>query len=202
MRKRIKRLAVLASGNGSTLQAVIDAIESKILDQKIVIVISDNPNAYALERARINHIETYTLNSKTVEERDNELWSVLEDKKIDLILLLGYLKLIGPKLIKKYTIINTHPSLIPKHCGKGMYGMKVHEDVYKSHDKETGVTLHFVNENYDEGSIIWQSHVPVFKNDTPVDISERVQIVEKAQLIWALKAFRDGKIFLDNKKNK
>ena len=194
MRKRIKRLAVLASGSGTTLQAVIDAIENKVLDQKIVIVISDNPDAYALERARLHNIEAYTLSGKTTEDRDTELCEVLKDKKIDLVLLLGYLKLIGPKMISNYTIVNTHPSLIPNHSGKGMYGMNVHEDVYKCHDEETGVTLHFVNENYDEGSIIWQSHVPVFKEDTPVDISERVQLVEKTQLIWALKAFREGKI--------
>ena len=192
--KKIKRLAILASGSGTTLQAVIDAIENNVLDQKIVIVISDNSDAYALERARNYNIKTYILKGKDNNERDIELCDVLKKEKIDLVLLLGYIKLIGPKMISKYTIVNTHPSLIPKYCGKGMYGMKVHEAVYNAHETETGVTLHFVNENYDEGSIIWQTHVPVYKKDTPVDISERVQLVEKTQLIWALKAFREGKI--------
>lgn len=194
MKKEIKRLAVLASGNGTTLQAVIDAIESKILDQNIEIVISDNEDAYALERAKKHGIKTSVLKAKTKEERDDEIVELLKDKKIDLILLLGYLKLIGPKTIKRYTIVNTHPSLIPKFCGKGMYGMNVHKAVYESREKETGVTIHFVNENYDEGSIIWQTHVPVLKGDTKESISSRVQIMEKAQLIWVLQAFREGKI--------
>ena len=194
MKKKIKRLAVLASGSGTTLQAVIDAIDNKVLDQKIVIVISDNSNCFALERAHNHNIKTYVLSCKTVEDRDNELCMVLKKEKIDLVLLLGYLKLIGPKTIKNFTLVNTHPSLIPKYSGKGMYGMNVHEAVYEAHEKETGVTLHFVNEQYDEGSIIWQTHVPVFDTDDAHSISERVQIVEKAQLIWALKAFSEGKI--------
>lgn len=159
-----------------------------------MIVISDNKDAYALERAKKHEIKTHILVSKTKEERDDEIVDVLKNEKIDLILLLGYLKLIGPKTVKKYTIVNTHPSLIPKFCGKGMYGMNVHKAVYEAHEKETGVTIHFVNENYDEGSIIWQTHVPIFEKDTPESISERVQIMEKAQLLWALKAFSEGKI--------
>ena len=192
--KRIKNLVVLASGSGTTLQAVIDAIESNILDQKIVMVISDNKDSYALDRAKKHNIDTYVLTGKTIEDRDNELCGVLESLDVDLILLLGYLKLIGPKTISKYTLVNTHPSLIPKFCGKNMYGMNVHKAVYESREKETGVTLHFVNEKYDEGNIIWQTHVPVFSSDTPEDISCRVQMAEKTQLIWALKAFSEGKI--------
>jgi len=197
MKKKIKRLAVLASGSGTTLQAVIDAIENKILKQKIVIVISDKKDAYALKRAKKYGIKTYVLKSTNKIDRDIELCEVLKGERIDLILLLGYLKLIGPNTIKKYTLINTHPSLIPKYCGAGMYGMNVHEAVYNAHEKETGVTLHFVNENYDEGSIIWQTHVPVFEEDTKEDISTRVQMAEKTQLIWALKAFNEGKIDLN-----
>ena len=194
MKKRIKNLAVLASGSGTTLQAVIDAIENKTLKQKINIVISDNKDSYALKRAKKHNIKTYILKSKTNIERDEELCNILKDEKIDLVLLLGYLKLIGPKTIKKYTLINTHPSLIPAYCGKGMYGRNVHEAVYNNHEKETGVTIHFVNENYDEGNIIWQTHVPVYETDKPEDISSRVQIIEKAQLIWVLKALQEGKI--------
>ena len=199
MKKEIKRLAILASGSGTTLQAVIDAIDLKVLDQEIVITISDNENAYALERAKKHGIRTCVLKGKTKEERDEEIVNVLKNEKIDLILLLGYLKLIGPKTVKNYTIVNTHPSLIPKFCGKGMYGMNVHTAVYEAHEKETGVTIHFVNENYDEGSIIWQTHVPVFDTDTPESISARVQIIEKAQLIWVLQAFRESKIEIPKK---
>ena len=194
MKKRIKSLAVLASGSGTTLEAVINAIENGTLKQVIKIVISDNKNAYALKRAKKHNIKTYILKSTTNAERDIELVNILKEEKIDLVLLLGYLKLIGPKTIKKYTLVNTHPSLIPKYSGKGMYGMNVHKSVYNNHEKETGVTVHFVNENYDEGNIIWQTHVPVYDSDTPESISTRVQIIEKAQLIWVLKAFQEGKI--------
>ena len=167
MGKKVKRLVVLASGSGTTLQSVIDAIESKILDQKIVMVISDNADAYALKRAENHGIKTHVLVGKNKDERDDEIIEVLKNEKVDLILLLGYLKMIGPKTIEKYRIVNTHPSLIPSYSGKGMYGMNVHKAVYEAHEKETGVTIHFVNENYDEGAIIWQTHVPVLKKDTP-----------------------------------
>ena len=192
--KKVKKLAVLASGTGTTLQAVIDAIENNQLDQSIEIVISDNSNAYAFKRAEEHGIKTYVLKSNNISDRDDELVNILDIYNIDLVVLLGYLKLIGPKTINKYTIINTHPSLIPKYSGKNMYGMNVHNAVYDNKEHETGVTIHFVNENYDEGSIIWQTRVPVFKDDSPSDIATRVQIVEKAQVIWVLKAFSEGKI--------
>ena len=191
---KVRNLVVLASGNGTTLEAVINAIEDKVLDQRIVLVVSDNKDSYALKRAKKHGIDTYILKSTNNNDRDNELSNILEKYDVDLVLLLGYLKLIGSKMISKYTIINTHPSLIPKYSGKNMYGMNVHNAVYNNKEKETGVTVHFVNENYDEGSIIWQTHVPVFISDTPEDISARVQIMEKSQLIWILKAFSEGKI--------
>ena len=191
MNKKLKKLAVLASGNGSTLQAIIDAIESKKLDSRINIVISNNKDAYALERAKKSNIKTYVLIDYKNEE---ELYNVLKKEGVDLVVLAGYLKLIPKNVIKDFIIINTHPALLPKYGGKGMYGMNVHRAVVENHEKETGVTLHFINEEYDKGRIIAQTKVKVSKNDTPEDVSNNVQKAEKIQLVNALKDFSDGNI--------
>lgn len=114
-------LVVFASGNGSTLQSIIDAIENEELNAKINLLVTNNPNAYALERAKNAGIETYIIKNKTTSEIDIELTEKLKNYSVDLIVLAGYLKLIGDNLIKNYTIINTHPSLLPKFGGKGMY---------------------------------------------------------------------------------
>lgn len=187
--------AVFASGNGTTLQTIIDHIHSHDLKARISLVVSDNPKAYALERAKQAGISTYVIQSKSPEDRDIELTNILKNYPIDLIVLAGYLKLIGKKLIKKYTIINTHPSLLPKYGGKGMYGIHVHQAVINAKEKESGVTLHFVNEKYDRGDIIKQTKVEVLPTDTAEDLSARVQAAEKIQLIEVLKDFINGKSF-------
>ena len=194
MKKKLKKLAVLASGNGTTLQAIIDAISVKELDAEIKIVISNNPNAYALTRANNANINTYVLKDSKNEE---ELYQVLKDSNIDLIVLAGYLKLIPLKVIREFTIINTHPALLPKYGGKGMYGMNVHRAVVENHEKETGATLHFVNEEYDKGKIIVQTKVKVNEEDTPEDVASRVQAAEKVQLVKSLKKFSRGLIDID-----
>ena len=191
MKKSLKNYAVLASGNGTTLQAVIDAINGKDLDAKINIVISDNSAAYALERAKNANIKTYVL--KDYKDED-ELYNILKESNVDLVILAGYLKLIPTKVIKDFTIINTHPALLPKYGGKGMYGMNVHRAVVENHETETGATLHFVNEEYDKGKIISQTEVKVCKKDSPEDVSAKVQKKEKVQLIKALKQFSKGSI--------
>ncbi len=191
MKRKFKNYAVLASGNGTTLQSIINAIRYKKLDAKINIVISNNKDAFALERAKKANIKTYILNDYKDEV---ELTKVLDDAKVDLVILAGYLKLIPLGVIKKYTIINTHPALLPKYGGKGMYGMNVHRAVVENKEKETGVTLHFVNEEYDKGKIIAQTKVRVFKKDTPLDVSARVQRKEKIQLVNSLKELANGLI--------
>lgn len=176
-------------GSGTTLQSIIDAIENGELEAKINLVVSDNPNAYALERAKKSNIKTYIISSKTLEERDIELANVLKNYDIDLIVLAGYLKMIGNNLINKYRIINTHPSLLPKFGGKGMYGMKVHRAVFEAKEQFTGPTIHFVNNEYDKGNIITQTKIEVKENDSPETISAKVQAIEKIQLIETLKRF-------------
>lgn len=182
-------LVVFASGNGTTLQSIIDNINSGNLKAKIQLVISNNPNAYALSRAQKDNIPTYVIKNKNNDDIDSELLEVLSHYDIDLIVLAGYLKLIGLGLINKYTIINTHPALLPNYGGKGMYGMNVHRAVVAAGEKKSGVTLHYVNEKYDSGDIISQTVVDVYPEDTPEDLSARVQAAEKIQLINVLKDF-------------
>lgn len=187
-------LVVFASGNGSTLQAIIDSINNHQLEAKIDLVVSDNPNSYALTRAKDNNIDTYLIKNKKPEARDLELSNVLSNYEIDLIVLAGYLKMIGPKLLDSYTIINTHPSLLPKFGGKGMHGMHVHEAVVQAKEKITGATIHFVNHEYDKGTIISQTKVEVLLTDTAEDVSCKVQAAEKIQLIEVLNRFVNHEI--------
>ena len=185
-------LVVFASGNGSTLQAIIDSIRNHELEAQIDLVVSDNANAYALERAKANHIETYIIQNKNFAQRDLELSHILSKYSINLIVLAGYLKMIGPNLLEKYTIINTHPSLLPKYGGKGMHGMHVHEAVIEAHEKYSGATIHFVNQEYDKGNIISQTQVEILPSDTAETLSQKVQVAEKIQLIQVLNRFVDG----------
>lgn len=187
-------LAVFASGSGTTLQAIIDSIENKKLDAKISIVVSNKPDAYALKRAEKAGISTYIISSKGKENIDNELFEHLKNYDIDLIVLAGYLKMIGDKLLANYRIINTHPSLLPKFGGKGMHGMHVHQAVIDSKEKISGVTVHFVNNEYDRGNIIRQTTVTVLPTDDAESLSAKVQAAEKIQLIEVLNDFSSGKI--------
>ena len=182
-------IVVFASGNGSTLQSIIDAIKSKDLEAHIPLVVSNNPKAFALKRAKKAKIPTYVIQEKEPEKMDEEICNVLSKIDVNLIVLAGYLKLIGKNMLSKYTIINTHPSLLPKYGGKGMYGMNVHRAVIEAKEEYSGVTLHYVNSEYDRGPTIMQTRVKVMKGDTPEDLSARVQNAEKIQLVEALKSF-------------
>lgn len=180
-------------GNGTTLQAIIDNINNGNLKAKINLVVSDNKDAYALERAKRSNIPAYIIKNRTTEEIDIELSNLLKNYDIDLIVLVGYLKLIGKRLIDSYTIINTHPSLLPKYGGKGMYGMNVHKAVVEAKEKFSGPTVHFVNSHYDEGNIISQTKIELSPDETPESLSKKVQAVEKVQLINVLKDFINKK---------
>ena len=160
----------------------------------VSLVVSDNPDAYVLERARSASIPVYITKSKSSNDMDVELINELEKYDIDLIVLAGFLKMIGENLIEKYTIINTHPSLLPKFGGFGMYGMNVHKAVVESGEKCSGVTVHYVNSKYDEGNIISQAKVILEDGETPESLAKKVQDVEKPQLIEVIKN-------LSNKKN-
>lgn len=174
------KIAVLVSGGGTNLQAIIDAIDAgTITNAKIDVVISNNPGVYALERAKNAGIEALCLSPKEFESREkfnDVLTQTIIDRGIDLVVLAGFLVIIPPQLIKAYKnrIINIHPSLIPSFCGTGFYGLKVHEEALKRGVKVTGATCHFVDEGTDTGPIILQKAVYVEPDDTPKSLQQRV----------------------------
>lgn len=168
----MKNIAVFASGSGSDMQSVIDACESGQINGKVVAVIASRPGIFALERAAKHNIPSKVFSVKeygSPEAKDGAIVEYLRPMGIDLIVLAGYLSIVSKPLLDVYEgrIINIHPSLIPRHCGKGMYGLHVHESVLASGDKVSGCTVHFVDSGTDTGKIIRQVTVPVEEGDTP-----------------------------------
>lgn len=181
------RVGVMVSGGGTNLQAILDAIDSgKITNAKVEVVISNNPGAYALERARNHGIEAVCISPKSFENRAafNEAFLKKTDEyDLDLIVLAGFLVTIPEEMIRKYRnkIINIHPSLIPSFCGVGYYGLKVHEAALARGVKVTGATVHYVDEGVDSGPILLQKAVDVQPGDTPQVLQRRV--MEQAEWI-------------------
>ena len=182
-------IVVFVSGNGTTLQSIIDSIDSRELHSEIVLVVSSNDKAYGLERARQADIDTYVIKNSDPSEMDEELLQILDNYDVDLIVLAGYLKMIGKKLIDRYSIINTHPSLLPKFGGKGMYGMNIHRAVIEAKEEYSGATVHYVDDKCDEGKIIKQTKLKILPDDTAETLSQKIQEIEKRQLIEILKEF-------------
>ena len=178
------RVAVLVSGGGTNLQAIIDKVADGSLPQvELVKVIASKESAYALERAAKAGIET------AVAKEQPQVLEELEGSGAEIIVLAGYMKVLSPEIIKKYRnrIINIHPSLIPKYCGKGFYGIRVHNAVIAAGEKESGATVHYVDEGVDTGEIILQEKVPVLEGDTPEDLAARVLKTEHVILAEGLK---------------
>ena len=186
------KLAVCVSGGGTNLQAIIDAIDNgTITNAKIEVVIANNANAYALERAKNHGIEGICISPKDYENREafnTAFLDKLNSYQVDLVVLAGFLVVIPPQMIAEYRnrIINIHPSLIPSFCGTGYYGLKVHEGVLARGVKVTGATCHFVDEGTDTGPIILQKAVEVEPGDTPELLQRRV--MEQAEWIIMPKA--------------
>lgn len=186
------RVTVLVSGGGTNLQAILDAIEAgKIRNAKIGAVISNNPGAYALERARKRQIPAICVSPKAYETREQfheALLKTLKETEADLVVLAGCLVVIPESIIREYKgrMINIHPSLIPAFCGTGYYGLKVHEEALKRGVKVTGATVHFVDEGTDTGPILLQKAVEVKPGDTPKILQQRV--MEEAEWILLPKA--------------
>ena len=186
MNKKI-RIAVLVSGNGTNLQALINAQKNKIIKSgKIELVISNNSNAFALKRAEKSKIPFEIISKKEckkIEEFERKLKEILKSYKIELIVLAGFMSVLSKNFVRDYPkrIINIHPSLIPSFCGKNFYGIKVHEEAIKRGVKITGATTHFVNEIIDGGEIIMQKAVKVLDNDTAEKLQKRV--MESAEWI-------------------
>lgn len=188
---KVMRLAVLVSGGGTNLQAIIDRIEDgTVTHAEIAVVISNNKNAYALERAAKHGIEALCISPRDYENREafhQALLEAVDERNIDLIVLAGYLVVIPEQMIRKYRnrIINVHPSLIPSFCGTGYYGLKVHEAALARGVKVTGATVHFVDEGTDTGPIILQKAVAVEEGDTPEVLQRRVMEQAEWQLLPA-----------------
>ncbi|WHH58187.1 phosphoribosylglycinamide formyltransferase [Petroclostridium sp. X23] len=199
-------IGVLVSGGGTNLQAIIDAIEEgTIRNGRIVTVVSNREGGYALERARKHDISYAVIPRKGFDSKeayDQALLEHMQQKKVDIIVMAGFLSIIGEKLIAAYRnkIINVHPSLIPSFCGDGYYGMKVHEKALEYGVKVTGATVHFVNEVVDGGAIILQKAVEVRQDDTPEILQKRV--MEEAEwkiLPEAVNLLCEGKIRVEGR---
>lgn len=201
------KIAVLVSGGGTNLQAIMDAIDNgTITNTGIEVVISNNKNAYALERAAKKGIESLCISPKDFETREAFNAAFLEklnSYQVDLVVLAGFLVVIPPEMIAEYRnrIINVHPSLIPAFCGTGYYGLKVHEGVLERGVKVTGATVHFVDEGTDTGPIILQKAVAVLTGDTPEILQRRV--MEEAEwkiLPQAISLIANGRVKVEDGK--
>jgi len=198
----ILNIGVLASTKATDLQAVIDAIQAKQLNSKISVVVSNKGDAYALERAKKHNIEAVFINSKDKEREDfdREVSDVLEKYDVDLILAIGYMRILSGWFVNKWKnkIMNIHPSLLPAFAG-GM-DKDVHTEVLKAGVKETGCTLHFVTEEVDSGPIIMQKKVDVAENETIESLKAKVQKAEQEVIVKALKLYDEGKMKVEGSK--
>ncbi len=199
------KIAVFVSGGGTNLQAIIDNIENGYLKGiEISLVVASNKDAYALTRAAEHNIPAKVLSVKDFSGRDKWDEAVVEavtESGAELIVLAGYLSLLGTMTVHAYSnrIINIHPALIPSFCGAGMYGIKPHIAVLERGVKVSGATVHFVNENYDEGPIILQKTVDVLADDTPEVLQKRImKECEQVILPKAIRLIADGKVYIEN----
>lgn len=198
-------IGFLASHGGSNMQAIIDACKAGRLSAVPVVVISNNAESRALERARNEGIPNYYLSGKTHPDPDSLDQAILDAlilHKVDVVALAGYMKKLGPKTLAHFRgrILNIHPALLPKHGGKGMYGIRVHEAVIAAGETESGVTVHLVTEEYDKGPILARVTVPVMPGDTPEILAERVLVQEHILYPATLQRIATGEIILSGEK--
>ncbi|HEY8541794.1 MAG TPA: phosphoribosylglycinamide formyltransferase [Pseudothermotoga sp.] len=195
----ILKVGILASGNGTNLQTIIDKSERKELPVRVVVVISDKPDAYALQRASKHSIPAFVVKPRDFANKisyEQKMIDILKSHDVELVVLAGFMKILSPHFIGAFRnrIINIHPSLIPAFCGKDFYGMKVHQTVIDSGVKITGATVHFVDENVDAGPIIIQKAIEVKDNDTAETIALKVHQIEHQILPEAIRLFAEGKL--------
>lgn len=192
------RLAVIASHEGTTLQAVLDAVADGRLPASVAVVISNNRESGALRRARAAGVPALHLSLAThpdPEQLDGAILDALTEARAELVLLAGYMKKLGPRVLQRYggRIVNTHPALLPKFGGQGMYGNRVHEAVLASGDTETGVSIHLVDGEYDTGRVLAQCRVPVLPGDSVADLAARVQKREREFVVETLGSLAEAK---------
>jgi phosphoribosylglycinamide formyltransferase-1 len=182
-----KSLAILASHNGSGFDALYDAMSKDILDIDISLIISNNSDAAILQKAANHSIDHFIINGKNSQNPDQEIYKLLKDYHCDIVFLSGYMKKISSDLTNNFQIINSHPALLPKYGGAGMYGKFIHEAVIENKEKQSGCTIHYVNENYDEGKIILQKSLLLEPNETAHSLEQRVKKLEKEAIVEAFK---------------
>ncbi len=190
-------IAVLASHEGTTLQAVLDACAAGALAARVALVISNNAASGALRRARLAQVETLHLSGAThadPRELDRAICAALDEREIDVVLLAGYMKKLGPLTLARFSgrILNTHPALLPRFGGRGMYGAHVHRAVLASGERLSGASVHLVDGEYDTGPVLSQVTVPVEHGDTVATLAERVQQAERALVVQVLADIASG----------
>lgn len=179
------RIAVLASHEGTTLQAIIDAYAYTKIDSRVAVVISNNSKSGALQRAKRQRINAYHVSSKTHDDPDEAIRDILVQHDIDIVISAGYMKKIGPKVLASFEgrIYNTHPSLLPKYGGQAFYGRRIYEAVIAAGETETGVTFHKVDGGYDTGEIVSQVRINIRSGETAEQLEERVKRFEKILIV-------------------
>jgi phosphoribosylglycinamide formyltransferase-1 len=196
------RIGVLASGEGTTLQAILDACLAGEIDAQVVAVLSNNSDSGALRRARGAGAAALHASGKThpdAEQLDRAIAQGLGEQQVELVMLAGYMKKLGPQLLERYRgrILNTHPALLPKFGGHGMYGMRVHEAVLGAGESKSGSSVHLVDAEYDTGRVLAQVEVPVLEGDTPQTLAARVQERERRLVVEVLGKIAAGQLALD-----
>lgn len=174
----MKRIAIFASGSGTNAQQIAEYFKSRP-DVEITLILSNNPEAGVISRAARYHIPVVLFENGAFYKSDRIL-QLLLNQSIDLVVLAGFMKLIPADLVTAFSgrMVNIHPALLPKYGGKGMYGSFVHEAVIAEGERESGITIHLVNEHYDEGNILFQASCPVYENDSPEDLANRIHTLE------------------------
>ena len=180
------KIAIFASHNGSGFDAIFEAIENKTLHFQISFVLSNNTHSQALKNASKRNINHFLVNTGTHINPDDEIHTLLQEHKCTHIFLSGYMKKLSSLLTKNYTIVNAHPSLLPKFGGAGMYGRFVHEAVLDAKETVSGVSIHYVNEVYDEGKIILQKEIQLEKEETVQSLENKIKALEKIAIVEAL----------------
>ena len=187
----MKRIGILSSHNGSGFETIQKACENKELNAQVVLVLSNNSTAKVLEKAEDKNIPNFIINANKYPEEnlDEKITNMMTEFKVDYIFLSGYMKKIEQNLVNTFEnrIINSHPALLPKFGGRGMYGSNVHKAVIEASEKESGCTIHFVNENYDEGKFILQNSIKLQNGETVNSLEEKIKELESKTIVEALK---------------
>ena len=185
----MQNIAILASHNGSGFSAIQNAILEKKLNLNIALVISNNSNAIVLEKAKKNKLQNYVVNAKTSHNPDERIVALLKQHKCHYIFLSGYMKKLSSSLTDNFTIINSHPSLLPKYGGSGMYGRFVHEAIIQDKESVSGVTIHKVDAEYDSGKILLQKEIVLVKGETVDTLESKIKELEAVVIVEALANF-------------